>query len=413
MNTKCRSLTLLALAAAMPIGCRRTEAAAGADVTAPLVAARSVPAWQLEALEVAFRAASALPLQPHIKDRARAQEAVVAACLKLDQYDRARAWADEIPDWRKGTAVADCALHLAKHGRASEVQPLLDLAQRISESAPSVQEQEWRRDRIRARIARVHLEMAQPEKASPFEVGLVDFEAGAVQLTKLARLTAADLADCMKRVDAAIEAGTFESIRNALEMCAVVFDVRYDDPAQRGSAEDKIKAKRPKLPVRIGIDIVQKLVDSAVAHGDTRKATELARELHTMVDTARWTPEDRIAVLARLAVARFRVGEQDAARDELASLFTSFENERTKMVNIDRAGALRPLAEAWSAIGEQGRAIEIYKRALEEGLDNPNSRPRAEDLVATCCSLAVSGTVPDAVFRARMQSILKGLGNPW
>ena len=55
----------------------------------------------------------------------------------------------------------------------------------------------------------------------------------------------------------------------------------------------------------------------------------------------------------------------------------------------------------------------MYKTAVEEGTANPNSRPRAEDLTATCCSMALSAVEPDKELWAKLKQIYEGLGEPW
>ena len=64
-------------------------------------------------------------------------------------------------------------------------------------------------------------------------------------------------------------------------------------------------------------------------------------------------------------------------------------------------------------MGDTATALSAYKRAVEEGVENPNSRPRAEDLSATCLSMAVHGVEPDAVLWTRIRQINDGLGDPW
>jgi hypothetical protein len=78
-----------------------------------------------------------------------------------------------------------------------------------------------------------------------------------------------------------------------------------------------------------------------------------------------------------------------------------------------RAGALRPLAEAYHALGDRDAALSVYKLAVEEGALNPNARPRAMDLSATCLSLAQSACEPDAELRERLAEMRAGLGSPW
>jgi hypothetical protein len=64
-------------------------------------------------------------------------------------------------------------------------------------------------------------------------------------------------------------------------------------------------------------------------------------------------------------------------------------------------------------LGDPALSAAVYARAVEEAVLNPNSRPRADDLVATCCSMAVCGFQPDEKLWARMVEIGAKLGEPW
>ena len=110
---------------------------------------------------------------------------------------------------------------------------------------------------------------------------------------------------------------------------------------------------------------------------------------------------------------RWRAGDESRARVDAEDLRRRYETQRERIVNIYRAEALHPLAEAYETMGDRITALAVYRRALEEGVVNPNSRPRAEDLAATCCSMAVHGVEPDEVVWTRIMEIAQGLGSPW
>jgi pentatricopeptide repeat protein len=124
-------------------------------------------------------------------------------------------------------------------------------------------------------------------------------------------------------------------------------------------------------------------------------------------------PESAIPLMAQLARLRFRAGDEAGARAEAERALALFDAKRDTIANIYRARALRPIAEAYCAMGDTAAAFDLYKRAVEAGMENPNSRPRAEDLVATCCSLALHAMEPDAVLASRIREIQAGLGDPW
>jgi hypothetical protein len=64
-------------------------------------------------------------------------------------------------------------------------------------------------------------------------------------------------------------------------------------------------------------------------------------------------------------------------------------------------------------MGDGAAAVAVYKRCVEEGVANPNSRPRADDLAATCCSMALHGVEPDAALWSRLIQVEGKLGDPW
>ena len=80
--------------------------------------------------------------------------------------------------------------------------------------------------------------------------------------------------------------------------------------------------------------------------------------------------------------------------------------------NVDKQ-VLRPVAEAWMALGDEAAARRTYVLALEEGAANPNARPRAQDLSATLASMARYDVRPDESMTRRIREIREGLGDPW
>ena len=57
--------------------------------------------------------------------------------------------------------------------------------------------------------------------------------------------------------------------------------------------------------------------------------------------------------------------------------------------------------------------LAVYRTAIEAGSENVNARPRAEDLSATCRSMARYDVEPDAELWARIEGIENGLTDPW
>lgn len=335
---------------------------------------------QGELLDIAFGAASAIPIDPHSKSRSQAQTAVVEACLTLNQPQRAISCAEQIRDWRRGMAYADLACHCIRRGLKIDVEPYLDRAARIAEEA-----EDWRKDRIRDKIA----------AARTMGRGEDDFDAEMAASAKV------------------VSSGQFDAVKGVLGRYARLFDRVYADAGRRRAVEERIRASWNGMPGFIRLDLLMELAQSAIVQSDRVKAMELIQEAWTIVDSARWQPTIEIPVRAKLAELRFRAGDPTKANEEAKAALDLFDAKREQIANIYRAQTLRPIAEAYQEMGQADAACGLYRLAVEAGVENPNSRPRAEDLAATCCSMAVHAVKPDPQLLGRIREIRGGLGDPW
>ncbi len=379
---------------------------------------------QRRLLDLAFTTASALPLFPHLKDRSRAQEEVVEACLELGQIRAARAYADEIVNWRKGAACAEIALCCVQRGAVEEARACLaiardisdDLEQRLSEELEdeSVESpQDWHRDRIRVKMAKALLWHGEEERAAELEAGVVESESGQLDAVRAMLADGEDFETQIRSLEALVTSQSFERARHALEACVQLFDRFYGDPQRRARAEEAFRTYGARLPGDIHIRCLREAAESALAHEDRAKALELVEAAQARLDGSQWLPEHRIPLMAALAGVRYRAGDEPGAEREIAAALSLYEAQRENILDFYRAEALAPLAEAACATGDVERALELYRRALEEGARNPNSRPRAEDLTATCLSMALHALEPDDSLWQRILQVRAGLGEPW
>lgn len=369
---------------------------------------------QTTLLDLAAKTATKLPPQPLIKNRSRAQEEVVVACLELDQPQRAARYIEMIDNWRRGTGYADLAFYCAKRGETADVQHYLDLAQRISERVEDDETgQAWRRDRIRTKIATTYAWLGQHEKAAQFEANVTESESGRVAAVRAMTADADDFDVQFNALSEIVVTGSFDQIQSALEVCAQLFNRFYGDPDRQSRCEERIKASWTKLPLPIRIQLLVKLADFSLDHGDQSKALDLLKEAQLMVESFKWTPEHQIPLMTRLAECRHRAGDTEYARSQTEAALGIFDAERENILIVERAGLLRSVAGTYQSMGDTAAALTTYKRAVEEGAQNPNSRPRAEDLTATCCSMALHGVEPDTELWARLNQIHDKLADPW
>jgi len=372
------------------------------------VADKPLAVFQTDLLDKAFRTATAIPVQPHRKDRAKTQEAVVMTCLELDQPQRAREYAEKIVDWRRGDAYAALAIYYAKRGHNDLAKLYIDLAEEVAKK-----EEDWQRDSIRVKIAQALVSMGQDEKAKRLETAFEPSESHMVAGVRAKQADKAAFDEQIKALDACIATKNFDAMRNALTSATQWFDSFYGDVERRGQVEKRIKEGPLHFPVFIRIDLLLELARIAVTHGDAAKGLELVNETKGLFDGATWPLNSRIGIGSRMARARFAAGDVAKARADLDAALASFDAERDKILDIDRAQMLLPLGEAYQAMGDTKAAMGVYSRAVENGVVNPNSRPRAEDLSATCRSMARQAVEPDSALWTRIREVHKGLGNPW
>ena len=373
----------------------------------------SVANWQSDLLALAFDAASAFPLDPHIKNRSRAQHVVVGACLELGLADRAHEYAAEIANWRRAVGYAEIALYFAERGAHQAFADTRTLVERELGRIGLFDDQKWRRDRARATLARACLLVEDDEAAAELSAGLVEDEAGAVLVARSSRVQGEELDSFLTEIDGLLDRGTFAQLESALDSLATLYARYYADSELRGSVRDRIERYSTKLPEPIQLKCNAEMVAAALEQGDRGRANALLDRAQQLINGGRWLPGDHIALVAQQARWRARAGDQERALAGADSAVAMFEAQRDGIVDIDRADALCPVAEAYVAIGDENQALETYRRALEESVHNPNSRPRVDDLTQICCSMAQQGVEPDAALWQRLREVRDSLGQPW
>ncbi len=402
-------------AAAVPTAADALHATDDTDTLEVPVQDAQLAEYQQELLTLAFEAASAMPLDPHIKNRSRAQEQVVLACFELDLPNRALEYVGGIDNWRRGAGYADYALYCVRHGEHKAAERYLELALEVASWPEEEIKQAWRRDRIRAKVAGVWAMLGDYERADEIEGSISEnSELGKADTYRAMVVEEEELAELRARVDRVAQTGDMDQVRNALDACAELFGRFYEHEELSAWAENRIRSASAKLPFEIRMEALCGLAERALEHGAAPHALALADEALGLFEDVAWSPEHSVAWRARLARLRFEAGADRAdVRAQIDAALAEYDAERERIVDIFRGGVLRPVAEAYHALGARELALKVYKRVLEESLVNPNSRPRVDDLVATCCSLVARGVEPDDSLMDRLRKIRTGLAAPW
>ncbi len=372
-----------------------------------------VDAYRRDLLQLAFQGVTAMPAFPHIKDRSRAQEKIVEAALELGLPHLALGFAEEIGNWRRGAAYAAFAHYCAEHGHTRGLEPYLEPSIQIAIEDQKEDGQGWRIDRVRAKVAQTYALLGKAERLAQATEGLDPSSASAVAVIEASQVDRETFDAQIAQVHETILAGDFEMVRAALQSCIALFDRFYDQAELRDRAEEAILESWGKIPAQAHIETVIELALVALEKGDHGKVIELARAARGMFDEKTWPIDSEIPLKARLAGLHAAAGDKGTAHDELTRLLGFYEEQREKVYDVFRAALLRPIAEAYVELGDPGLALAVYKRAVDEGAHNPNSRPNSMDLAETCTSMALHGIEPDEQLWKRMREIEGEFSDPW
>lgn len=375
----------------------------------PTISQKPLPDFQVKLLELAFETASSIPVKPFIKDRSLAQEKVVDTCLELDQPVRAVRYADKIENWRRGLCYAKTAVYLAQNGYGAEqILKGLDIAEQI---AAMDHGQLWRNDLIKAKIARAYVLLGEPEKAKQFDNNIMDSGGDQTKETESASNNHISFEEQIKVIDAMPPLMDFELTKAALHAYAGLYDFYYDDIEKRDILEDRIRSTcdKNKLPIPIQMELLMKLTQISLDHDDLTKALEMVNDTETYLRDYQWPIEEYIPLSANVAKLRFDAGDQEKARTDIDALLAFYDEKMDDIVDIYLAETICPLAEVYQYMGDTKMALSVYKKTVEASITNPNHKPQAEDLSATCCSMAVYAIEPDAELWRCIHEVREGL----
>ncbi|MGA0174891.1 MAG: hypothetical protein ACO3NL_14790, partial [Phycisphaerales bacterium] len=286
-------------------------------------------------LRFAFETASAIPVRPHEKDRARAQEQVVAAAIERGRPDLAAEWVERIDSWRRGSAYADLAYALAAQGDSPEIRRYLVLASGIAD-----READWRRDRVRMKVARVHARLGEFAEANRIAGTLPESEVGRIDEARIAGgppvlvgpdQQAADAASFEREVqllDRILASQLFDPTRHALDAFVALHARHYPLGARRELIEARVRAGWILVPVDIRIDLLLRLAENATAAADPETARRLVAEAVAMAEAGTWIAEHEVPLLGRLAHASQAAGSPEEARRLAAKAIEVFDARR-------------------------------------------------------------------------------------
>lgn len=392
----------------------QTPPAAPAAVDGSAVGAAAAPRMvNLPLLELAFTAANAVPEQPHHKTRGKLQYEVVEAALALGAVDLATRYNEEIRDWRRGCGYADLAAHWQAQGQSEQAEAWLAKAESAAVECLEVGEQAWRKDRILAKIASCRIAMGAPMEALALEEKGDPSEVIAVHVARAKSLPLAELNTWLTAAKTTIASGGFEGRQAVMQSGVELLKRSYGEPEVRQQLIDLVALAAAQLPLPLQLELERGLAEAAASHGQPELAKQHAVKASEMALAAAVTADMRLPLVGEVANWAARLGASELARDTIEAGLAGYEHERASVMNIDRADCLRSMAAALVTLGDQQAATLLFWRVVEEGAENPNARPRAEDLVLTLTAMARVGFQPEPKLMERLTAINKALASPW
>ena len=378
-------------------------------------------AWQRELLELAFRSACKFPMEPHHKNRSRAQMVAVEACFQLGQPELALGFANDVRDWRRGGIYADYAFCVGKRGDADGARRLIALAEGVAAGErASASSQEWRRDLIAIKVARAWSALGERDKAAAAVAAVeetslqaVDADVAATAAERISLLPPEQAGAEFAAIDSAFLTQSLGQQGLSVELLVRLHERFFADAVLRAAIERRFTELFDKLMPNLRLGALARLARTNVHNGDLARGKELVKSFRSIMEAHRWRTEDRLPQLAELIELTFLVGDADRARADAKAALAEWHTQREGVVDIFRAEALRPLALAFYAIGDAPQGALVLELAIEEGQENPNSRPRCDDLVDTAVALCVRGIEPSAKAMQRLREISGALGEPW
>lgn len=387
-----------------------------------------VDAYRLELLDLAFAGVSKMPLNPHIKNRSRAQQEVVAACLELGQAKKAEHYIGLIENWQRWKGFSNLAYYYAEAGQSrlaegamQQSEFMLNMVDDIksgkilaSQANPLIDTLEgWRYKEVRVRNYETACLLGKNEQQPSLAALDIDEGLSASLEVKEYTRTRTSYGSAMDQLRRMAENTNFEVVHHALQGMVQLADASYDELDLPQWIDQEIIPCFKKTPVFMRVDVLASLAEVSLAHNDPGQVIKICDRMEGYIVDATLPAGLHISEMTRAIALRVKAGDQAFAQEQVNGLLKLYDSKHSSIVDIDRAVILCRMAEVYHLTGQTEKALALYGKAIVEGQVNPNSRPRADDLNAICCSMAVNGVEPsESIFRA-LKEMNNELGTPW
>ncbi len=366
----------------------------------------STAAAGLEALDYAFRFATAI--ESDAKDRGRAQAAVAVDLATIGAVDAAVALADRIAGWHRGTAYADIAAACARLGRGGTARELLARAEEVRAGVEG-----WYGPRIRAHVAQALAllgDLEQSERiAQDLAAGDRQYVGRSVASIAAGRAARGDFDAAMAALRGLDENVDFDvSWWRTVGYATVARETRLP-PEQRARAIEAAHRSASGISGWKRAEALESVAEVQRELGKPRSALASLRAAQAIVVAQPDSLPVKAPLLSNLSRAFARLGAAGRARRLLAAA----EQVVPLALVVDRPGVYANLASSYLVLEDEPQAWRAYDTAVRAAEDLVNARPRALAVVSICRSMGRSGVELKPDTRRRLDSLFDGLGDPW
>lgn len=373
---------------------------------APNPAATASPKASFEALDFAFRFASAI--KSDARDRAKAQELALGEYAAAGAYDEAARRAPEIDGWRRGSLYATLATQLARAGRADEARAFIGKAEAVRQNTSG-----WENPRISAQVAEALALLGDTQQSARITADLaaadpIQYTGRAVATDAVAAAAQGNFAQGMDRLRALENNDDLDTAWGRTMGYLALARHAEVPKASRLEALGAARASADRLPLERRLDGLLQIAPEYAnlgRKGDAKKAVASAAAV--VADKAHGT--EAIPGLIAVGQGWAEIGEPEKARKPLQQA----EGLVAQALSIDQPGLIERIASAWRRVPDSERARRLDVKAVDNAAGMLLSRPRAIALSAICRQMGKDGVVPDESLRSRLESLLGGLGEPW
>lgn len=389
---------------------------------------KAIESYRLQLLEIGFSGVSKMPLNPHIKNRSRAQQKVVEACLKLGQPKTAELYIVQIENWQRWMGFANLAYYYTSAGNVDaanvamqQSEAMLNMVDEVSSGevlattpSPLIDSLEgWRYKQVKAKIYEIHYLLGSPIVPTSTLERDFDEDLSASLQVKQIDGDSSTYASAMVQMASLAENTNFEVVHHALQGMVQLADKYYAELDLTTWMDEEILPRFKNTPVFMRVDILVRLTRIALKHTDPTQAKMICDLMDGYIDDAALPVGFHIIEKMKVIALRFESGDQALAKKQLDIWFGSYTENKGLIVDIDRAEIVCRMAENYHLTGQSDNALELYEQAVFEGQVNPNSRPCADALNAICCSMAINGVEPSERLFEALTEMNNQLASPW